>query len=88
VHLSVYDLNENLSAREIVWHMIHIFWFFGAGFFCLEWWRDDHREGGEIKSYDLGAGHRQNGNDDNIFADSSGQPLRDKNSDEDEVEQI
>lgn len=86
VHLSVYDLNENISSREVMWHMVNIFWSFIVAFFCIEWWRDDHlqrTEDQEIKAYNLGNIHRCE-DDEDVFGNSVGHSFNDKRSDDEE----
>ena len=52
IHLSVYDLNENISAREIMWHMVSMCWSFFAAFYAVEWCKDGKRTS-EDTIYDL-----------------------------------
>ena len=78
IHLSVYELNENISAREIMWHMVSICWSFFAGFYVLEWWKDDKRDRNDDINrdsiYDVSkmrgseGGDNLNDADDNIFS--------------------
>ena len=65
VHLSVYDLNENISAREIMWHMVNILWMPMVAFFCIEWYEDDKKTSKRDNiAYGVDALHRIESEDD------------------------
>lgn len=43
----MFDLNENIAAREIMWHMLNIFWMYIIAFYTIEWKRDTDRTHGD-----------------------------------------
>lgn len=49
INQTIFDLNENISAREIMWFFIDIFWMFTIGFYVNEWVSDSKRYNSEIE---------------------------------------